>query len=201
MHSVYTLKASFQKLLAPLAQRLFSWAVTANQITVAAALASVGYGLALGFHPESQILWLCLPLFLFARMAMNALDGMLARNYGQASKRGAFLNELCDIASDAALILGFSGLGAPLPTAIFAVTAALCEAAGLAAQAICGRRRYDGPFGKSDRAVAMGLFGCMLGIGIGIDNALLLQAFLWLCGAGALYTCCRRVEAALKEDT
>lgn len=199
MHSVYALKASFQKLLAPIARRLFLWGVTANQVTVAAAFASVGYGLALGFYPQSHVLWLCLPLFLLARMAMNALDGMLARNYSQASKRGAFLNELCDIASDAALILGFWGLGAQMPAAIFAVTAALCEAAGLAAQAICGVRRYDGPFGKSDRAAAMGLSGCVLGFGI--DNAIFVQTVLWLCAAGALYTCCRRVEAALKEDT
>ena len=123
---------------------------------------------------------------------------MLARTYGQASKRGAFLNELCDIASDAALILGFWGLGAPLAAAVFAVIAALSEAAGLGAQAICGVRRYDGPFGKSDRAVAMGVFGAC--VGFGLDNALVIQSFLWLCAAGALYTCGRRVEAALQEN-
>ncbi len=198
MHSVYGLKSSFQKLLAPLARGLFSLGVTANQMTVAAAVASVGYGLALGLCPQSRVLWLCLPLFLFARMAMNALDGMLARTYGQASRYGAFLNELCDIASDAALILGFWGLGAALPAAVFAVTAGLAEAAGLGAQAICGVRRYDGPFGKSDRAAAMGIAGCL--VGLGFDDAILVRSFLWLCAGGALYTCGRRVQAALKDQ-
>jgi CDP-diacylglycerol--glycerol-3-phosphate 3-phosphatidyltransferase len=54
-----------------------------------------------------RVFWL-LPLVLFVRMALNAIDGMLAREHNQASKLGMFLNEICDIVSDMALILPFA---------------------------------------------------------------------------------------------
>lgn len=198
MPSVYALKSSFQKLLSPLAKGLYSIGVTANQVTLTAAAASVAYGAAIGWYPQVQVLWFGLPVFLFVRMALNALDGMLARDYGQASKKGAFLNELGDIASDTALILGFWGLGAEFSAAVFATTAALSEAAGLGAQAICGMRRYDGPFGKSDRAVALGAMGIM--IGLNLLSAMVLNVLLWLCVVGALYTCRQRIAAALTQN-
>lgn len=198
MPSVYALKSAFQKLLSPAASGLNTLGVTANEVTLAAAITSVAYGAAIGFYPQVQALWFGLPAFLFVRMALNALDGMLARDYGQASKKGAFLNELGDIVSDAALILGFWGLGAGLAAAVFALTAALSEVAGLGAQAICGVRRYDGPFGKSDRAVVLGVIGCL--VGLDLLGPMLLCGLLWLCAAGALFTCWQRIAAALRED-
>jgi len=41
-------------------------------------------------------------------MALNAIDGMLAREFGQKSRLGACLNELCDVVSDATLYLPFA---------------------------------------------------------------------------------------------
>ena len=41
-------------------------------------------------------------------MALNALDGMLAREFGQQSRLGAYLNELTDVVADAALIAPFA---------------------------------------------------------------------------------------------
>jgi CDP-diacylglycerol--glycerol-3-phosphate 3-phosphatidyltransferase len=38
-------------------------------------------------------------------MALNAIDGMLAREHGQASRLGAVLNELGDVVADAGLYL------------------------------------------------------------------------------------------------
>ena len=43
-------------------------------------------------------------------MAFNAIDGMLAREFGQKSRLGAYLNELTDVVSDAALYLPFAWL-------------------------------------------------------------------------------------------
>jgi len=42
---------------------------------------------------------------LFIRMALNALDGMLAKEYALQSKKGAMLNEMGDVLSDIALYL------------------------------------------------------------------------------------------------
>ena len=51
---------------------------------------------------------------MFLRMAFNAIDGMLAREFGQQSALGAFLNELTDVVSDAALYLPFAFVGPPV---------------------------------------------------------------------------------------
>ncbi len=45
---------------------------------------------------------------LFVRMALNALDGMMAREHGMKSPAGAVLNELGDVVSDAGLYLPFA---------------------------------------------------------------------------------------------
>ena len=59
--------------------------------------------------------FLLLPLWLFVRMALNAVDGMLAREFGQKSRLGAYLNEISDVVSDAALYAPFAWLGAVRP--------------------------------------------------------------------------------------
>ena len=38
-------------------------------------------------------------------MALNAIDGMLAREFNQKSRLGGYLNEITDVVSDAALYL------------------------------------------------------------------------------------------------
>jgi len=197
--SIYQLKPAFQDLLRPIAGWLFREGITANQVTTVAAVLSVTYSAALWLAPSTSGLWFGLPAVLFVRMALNALDGMLAREYGQKSRLGAFLNELCDIVSDAALILGFASLAPNLTMvcAVFALVAALSETAGICAQACGASRRYDGPMGKSDRAFLLGA----LGLGIGahwIGPGVVLGAFLPAIAATA-WTTIRRVRAALTE--
>jgi CDP-diacylglycerol--glycerol-3-phosphate 3-phosphatidyltransferase len=106
MPSVYQLKPRFLALLAPLTARLAHRGVTANQVTTLACLLSIGYGAALSLLQWQQLdavrwLWLGLPLFLFIRMALNAIDGQLARDYGQKSRLGGLLNEMGDVLADA----------------------------------------------------------------------------------------------------
>jgi CDP-diacylglycerol--glycerol-3-phosphate 3-phosphatidyltransferase len=108
-----------------------------------------------------------LPFFLFARMAMNAIDGLLAREYKQQSKLGAVLNELTDVISDAALTMPFATLPGWDPLAVGAAIffAALTEFAGLLGPLVGSARRNDGPFGKSDRAFALGALGVWISLG------------------------------------
>jgi len=42
-------------------------------------------------------IFLLLPVWLGIRMGLNAVDGMLARELGQQSRLGAYLNEICDV--------------------------------------------------------------------------------------------------------
>ena len=164
MPTLYDLKPGFQGLLRPLVTRLAAAGITANQITIVAGVASVSLGVWLAVEHRG---WILLPVFLFVRMALNAMDGMLAREHGQTSRLGAVLNELMDVISDAALTLPFATLRGwnPLEVAGAIFFAALTEMAGVIALTIGGTRRNDGPFGKSDRALTLGILGAWLALG------------------------------------
>lgn len=196
--SIYALKPRFQALLRPLVKLLHGMGATANQVTLAAAAMSLGLGVALCFTGDSR--WfLLMPLLLFVRMAMNAVDGMLAREFGQQSHLGAYLNELCDLVSDAALYLPFAFV-APFSLAWiagFTLLAWLGEYAGVLGSALGATRRYDGPLGKSDRAFAFGA----LGLWLGLAGRLPAVAF-WLMPLFcvlAVFTLIRRVRSGLRE--
>jgi CDP-diacylglycerol---glycerol-3-phosphate 3-phosphatidyltransferase len=164
MPTLYDLKPGFQGLLRPMVARLAAAGIKANQITIAAGVASMILGAWLALEHRG---WILLPLFLFVRMALNAMDGMLAREHGQASRLGAVLNELMDVISDAALTLPLATLPGWNPLAIAGAIffAALTEMAGVMGLTIGSARRNDGPFGKSDRALALGILGAWLAFG------------------------------------
>jgi CDP-diacylglycerol--glycerol-3-phosphate 3-phosphatidyltransferase len=171
MISVYELKPRFQALLRPLVSLLVTRGVTANQVTLAAMVASVATGLALWGLAGCRLSLLLLPLVLFLRMALNAVDGMIAREHNQQSRLGAILNEAGDVVSDAALYLALVPALAPFgahgwPIVLFVVAAILTEFVGVLGQTIGGGRRYDGPMGKSDRAAAIGLLAFLIAIGV-----------------------------------
>lgn len=140
---------------------------------------SLAYGAALVFEPESAALWFGLPVFLLLRMALNAIDGMLASATGNKTRMGALLNEICDQVSDAALYLPFALAASVMPwlVAIAVVAALLAEFAGVLAQSIGAPRGFEGPMGKSDRAFAFGLIALLIGTGV---------AAAWLNGLLAL---------------
>jgi CDP-diacylglycerol--glycerol-3-phosphate 3-phosphatidyltransferase len=168
MPSIYDVKPKFQALLRPLTDRLARMGVTANQVTVAAAVLSCGAGAAVAFTSGHRIALLAIPAVLFVRMGLNAIDGMLAREHHMKSKLGALLNELGDVVSDSALYLSFAFV-AGMPGALVVATvvlAVISEMAGVVAIQIGAQRRYDGPMGKSDRAFVFGLLALLLGLGV-----------------------------------
>lgn len=199
MPSIYDLKPRFVALLRPLAARLAQGGVTANGMTLAAMADSIIVGLVLAIWPEVTWLWLLLPLFLFIRMAANALDGILAREFGMKSRLGAILNEVGDVVSDAALYLPFALLPGVTPFwVILAVVIALIgEMTGILGQVVGASRRYDGPMGKSDRAAIFGILGLAIGVGAPIGSWIdWIMAAICLLG---LVTILNRARQALKE--
>ncbi|MCX2722079.1 CDP-alcohol phosphatidyltransferase family protein [Roseibium salinum] len=199
MPTIYQLKSRFQDLLRPLCRALAARGVTANQVTLAALGFSVLEGAALWLFPGAFLPLILLPLVLFIRMCLNAIDGMLAREHDQKSSLGAILNELGDVLSDAALYLPFAALpfvSAPLVVGLV-VLAIIGEMTGVVGVQIGAGRRYDGPFGKSDRAALFGLCGFLMALGL--TSPLLYQV---LFGAGlalSALTIWNRARAALKE--
>jgi CDP-diacylglycerol--glycerol-3-phosphate 3-phosphatidyltransferase len=165
--SLYALKPRFQALLRPTVARLADRGITANTVTLAAAAGSIVIGLLVAVLADLRILFLLLPIWLLIRMALNAVDGMLAREFGQQSLLGAYLNEIADVISDAALILPFASIPVfgTFWTGTAIVLAIVTEFAGVMGPMIGASRRYDGPLGKSDRAFVFGAIGLWIGVG------------------------------------
>ncbi|MEM9216824.1 MAG: CDP-alcohol phosphatidyltransferase family protein [Cyanobacteria bacterium P01_F01_bin.150] len=168
MISIYQLKPTFQKTLLPLVKFLAQRGVTANAVTIAAMLLAIATGLALTAFPTSQVLYGLMPLVLGLRMALNAIDGLLARGWNQESDLGALLNELGDCVADVALYLPFACLSgiAPIWVVLVVVLAVLSEFMGVLGQSLGRCRSYAGPMGKSDRALVFSLVSLVLAMGI-----------------------------------
>ncbi|HEY6530179.1 MAG TPA: CDP-alcohol phosphatidyltransferase family protein [Cellvibrionaceae bacterium] len=200
MISIYQLKPAFQNLLRPLVQRLAAVGVTANSVTLAAMVISIALGVWLYVSALTTPAWfLLLPLWMFVRMAFNAVDGMLAREHHQQSPLGAYLNELSDVISDAALYLPFCLIPPFSPLGIFAVIwcAALSEMTGALGPMIGVQRQYQGPMGKSDRAFVFGALG--LSVGLGFLLPAVLNWLPWVLCLLMAANMAARIKAALGE--
>lgn len=199
MVSIYDLKPGFQTLLRPITRGLASCGVTANQVTLFAAALSIAAGACIVVWPAERWPLLLVPVMLFVRMALNAIDGMLAREHGMKSNLGAILNEIGDVVSDSALYLPLALVSGFRPELVVAAVllAAISEMAGVVAVQIGASRRYEGPMGKSDRALVFGLICLLLWCGVetGLWLDLVLGAILLL----LLVTICNRGRRALRE--
>jgi len=174
--------------------------VTANQVTLLAIALSFATGGMIALYPDRKWPLLLVPATLFGRMALNAIDGMIAREHDMKTSLGAILNELGDVFSDVALYLPLTlvpGFDARLVVAVV-VLAVVSEMAGVIGVQIGASRRYDGPMGKSDRAFVFGALCLALGLGapagIWIDVVLAVMALL------LMLTIFNRCRGALKES-
>ena len=164
MISIYEIKPKFQKLLKPVTHMLYKNGITPNQVTIFTCLLSVVIGVIFYLNPHALWMYVILPLIMFIRMALNAIDGVLAKDYQLQSYLGKYLNELTDVISDAALFLPFILVvkDAPLIVIIFIILSIVSEMAGIIGESISGKRQYQGPMGKSDRAFLIGLISFIL---------------------------------------
>lgn len=195
--TIYDLKQSFQGLLRPACKYLAARGVTANQVTLAA-LALSCITAALVFFSEGAV-WalLLVPLVMFLRMALNAIDGMLAREHDMKSVLGAVLNELGDVLSDTMLYLAFAAVAgiSALPLVLVVVFAVISEMTGVIAVQIGVERRYDGPMGKSDRAFVFGALALLIGLGFSAGSWS--TGLLWLVLVLLVVTIINRARRAI----
>ena len=196
--TIYELKPKFQNLLRPLVRRLHGAGVSANQVTITACVISVLLGVVLIKFADISALFFLLPFWMFLRMALNAIDGMLAREFNQKSPLGGYLNEATDVISDTALYLPFAFV-APFGRDVIALVIFLSfmsEFLGVLGQVHGCGRRYDGPMGKSDRAFIFGLIGTIYAL-----FGRLPEWFSWMLYAAIFLlalTCVNRVRMGLK---
>jgi len=199
MPSIYDIKPAFQNLLRPVVRALVRMGATPNSVTISAILLSAAAGTAIGRWPNSPWPLLALPVVLFIRMALNAIDGMMAREHDMATPLGAILNEAGDVAGDIALYLPLALVPSfhPWLVLMVVVLAGLTELVGITAATVGASRRYDGPMGKSDRAFWLSV--------LAIVAALWPAGTPWISGGLAaiavaeMQTIRNRTRAALKE--
>jgi CDP-diacylglycerol---glycerol-3-phosphate 3-phosphatidyltransferase len=197
------LKPRFQRRLRHFVRHLAGAGVTANQVTIFALCGSLAVGLTLIIGVAHPVLFGLLPLWLSVRMALSTIDGMLAHEHGQKSRLGGFLNEAGDILSDVALYAPFAFIepfGARWTIAVIVLLVA-SEAAGLTGPLIGGTRRCDGPFGKSDRAIAFGFLGSWIAAAGTLPTGAryLFPVFAFLLAVTiAMRLCCALAEGAVR---
>lgn len=197
--SLYAIKPRFQAILDRLAVRLVGARVPADALTGLGLGAAALSGLLLatgGARPGPLVL--LVPPLLFVRIACNALDGMVARRAGTARPWGTVLNETGDRLADLCIFGGLvlSGVlpspvaGALLPFLLFV------SYLGIIGQAAGGARRYEGPLGKADRALLLGLYCCCAPW---FANAGLLVGWALIVGLGL--TVLNRIVALARDVT
>ncbi|MCO6551408.1 MAG: CDP-alcohol phosphatidyltransferase family protein [Gilliamella sp.] len=199
MLSIYQLKPKFQALLRPYANALYKANFTANQVTLIAGFGSIFIAFIVGVLAKYQWIFFIIPIWMFIRMALNAIDGILAREYYQKSNLGAYLNEICDVVSDSALLLIFTQIECVNNYLVILVVllSLLTEYSGVLGVMIGASRRYDGPMGKSDRAFVLG------GISLAIATYLLplsyINALLWIISILLVCTVINRIRNGIQE--
>lgn len=165
--TLYRLKPRFQDRLRPLVRRSAEVGVRPNHLTLGAVGASVLAGGAVALSVvRPALLWL-VPVLYLTRMALNAMDGLLAREHDMTTPAGAILNEVGDVVSDAVAYLPFVLVvpGWAWLVVVDVVLGLVGEVTALAA-AGGGERRNHGPLGKSDRAFAFGTLAVAVALGL-----------------------------------
>ena len=197
MPSIYQIKPALQRLLRPACGPLHRGGISPNMITTTTLLASAAMGLWL--CTGSRVSFLSLPVFLFVRMAADALDGMIARELNRCSPSGTLLNEVADVAADAVLYLPFALLPSvnPFLPVGAVVLAMVSEQAGVAAVLIGAPRRFEGPVGKSDRAFAFG--ACGLACALGLTSPVIWNVIFAVIITLLLFTIFNRCRNAVRE--
>jgi CDP-diacylglycerol---glycerol-3-phosphate 3-phosphatidyltransferase len=161
--SLNLLKPLLKRALRPLAAGLAGEGVTANQVTIISLVGSIIVGL-LSVHADGGPVWGLLPIWMLVRMALATIDGTLAIDFGQKSRLGGILNEVGDIISDIAMFvpLAFLPTFPPVWIALVLSLTMLTEIAGIVGPVLGSSRRIEGPFGKVDRSLAVGVIGVWL---------------------------------------
>ncbi|NLW48309.1 MAG: CDP-alcohol phosphatidyltransferase family protein [Firmicutes bacterium] len=199
MVSVYDLKPKFQQLLAPLLELLIKRKFTPNSITLLALSGSILVGAVIWLTRQQPSWLIIVPVWLFIRMALNAIDGMMARKYDLGTPLGCILNELGDVLSDLALYLplGFVMMESLGIVVLFCIGAILTEFCGVLGYALGVKRHYEGPMGKSDRAFLVGALTLATVFWNGLKAYW--QWIFLIAAIFTVWTCHNRIKAILKD--
>lgn len=193
---LYSIKPWFVRKLRRLEDALVARRVHPNAITGGAVGVSVlaGAALAAGGLTHEPAWWLAIPPLALARLALNALDGAVARRTGRGGPSGMVINELGDRVSDTAMMVPAGCFVRP-GLVLGAVAAGyLTSITGLLGAAARGERLQGGPMGKADRVAVLAAAAVVAAL---LGSPMPIVAGLWTILCGSLLTTLLRTRALL----
>lgn len=161
---MYGIKPWFQKQLQPLVKVL--WNVHPDVLTWGAlGVSLIASAVFYSAYEQPKLAFLAVPLLLL-RLALNALDGMLAKQTGKARAAGEVINELSDRLSDVAIFLSFAFWPeVKVHLVLLAIIAMLIVSyVGVLGKAVGAEREYGGLLGKADRMILLMVAAVIYGI-------------------------------------
>ncbi|GGI41189.1 CDP-alcohol phosphatidyltransferase [Mammaliicoccus stepanovicii] len=199
MISIYEVKPKFQQLLMPLVDWMRKIGMMPNHVTILALLLSILTGVILSIFHDNKWIYIIMPIVMFVRMALNAIDGVMAKKYHMKSDLGLLLNELGDVISDLFLFLPFVFISEDYGIGIlmFISLSIISEMTGVTVQVIGSTRRYDGPMGKSDRAFIIGFISFLIFLHLNMTPYL--HFVFYVCSILMLINIYSRITNGLKE--
>jgi CDP-diacylglycerol--glycerol-3-phosphate 3-phosphatidyltransferase len=195
---IYQIKPRFQRSLQGVEALLVRRRVHPDYLTIAAFVLSALGGVALyGSWWAHWLLLLIVPVAL-GRTALNALDGLVARDTGLARPWGEVLNEFCDRLADVALFAGVALAPGSQPSlgAVVVVVMLLSSYLAILSKAAGGRRQYAGVMGKADRMIYLSLAAV---VAFALPGAPIFAIFLMLVLAGLVITIVQRAQATYAD--
>jgi len=153
----------FITLFTPVARRMAKF--SPNSLTIVSLITGIMAGLAYaGTHISSWYFLLAGGLIGISGMA-DSLDGIIARMYDRATKKGDFLDHFCDRLVDIAIILGiaFSKDAHLLLGFVLSLLVLLHSYLGTQIEATLGKRSYKGT-GKAELFVGLIVFSLLAAV-------------------------------------
>lgn len=157
---IYSIKPKFQKFLSPIKNLFIRYKVHPTTINILSLIISLSGGISLYLSGKYPLLLIYIPFMAFIRTALNALDGLVARELKiKNQKFGEVLNEITDRFSDVVIFLGLAfvayvNLSLGLITIILIL---LNSYLSILSKAAGGSRQYGGLVGKADRMFYLSL--------------------------------------------
>ena len=197
---LYATKAAANARLVPIVDRLAAVGVTPDQVTLAAVPVAVLGGACLLASPTAPALLLVVPLLAIVRIALNLIDGNMARRTGRIHPRGELYNELGDRLADTAFLTPVAFLPGASPEIVLlgVLGAVLASYVGITVRAAGGERLYRGILSKPGR-MALLVVCCLWAFVAGPDSTAAWAAFGPLLLAGTTLTLLERIVVAVRR--
>lgn len=192
---IYAIKPAFQRRLISLRDVCIRAGISADALTATALFASIAGGGAIAFSPRVPWVLFAVPALAMGRIALNALDGMVAVATGTARPFGEVLNEFADRFSDTSYFVGLAFVIDSRLAMAALVVVLLSSYLGTVAKAAGGRRIYDGVMGKADRMILFSVASIAAYFaGVGVWTYLVA-----IVAAGGLITVFQRMAIAKRD--